>query len=68
MSFFWCFILSNLLKNYYLCRFFIILNGFIRIILLVLRLIDGNGKGLLNDFVMMLIGYGEVDMGVVRED
>ncbi|CAP67089.1 uncharacterized protein PODANS_4_4380 [Podospora anserina S mat+] len=46
----------------------IILNGLIRITSPAPRPTDGNGKGPLNDSVMMSIGHGEVDMGVVRED
>lgn len=68
MSLLWRLILSNLLKNHYSCRLSIILNGLIRITSPAPRPTDGNGKGPLNDSVMMSIGHGEVDMGVVRED
>ncbi|KAK4643870.1 hypothetical protein QC761_404380 [Podospora bellae-mahoneyi] len=46
----------------------IILNGLIRITSPAPRPTDGNGKGPLNDSVMMSIGHGEGDMGVVGED
>ncbi|VBB80488.1 Putative protein of unknown function [Podospora comata] len=46
----------------------IILNGLIRITSPAPRPTEGNGKGPLNDSVMMSIGHGEGDMGVVGED